>query len=139
MRWCCFRNGGIVPKYGDASGESAVLTPKGGVWDEVERIDADFALKICLLTPVKAIDYHTGWSAAFVHGEAADVGILYACRLDSPGNTMTFPLPFPGNGTYGLRDYDTGETVVKKAEVLRKEGVAIFLNERFRARILICE
>ena len=180
MRWCCFRNAGLIPKYGNKS-ESAIVTPKGALWNEAERIDVDFALKVSLqghlsfsgelaalddntkekikkavtftkryqrhiqngvthlLTPVKNIDDRTGWSAAFIHDESTDVGILYAYRLDSPGKTIALRLPLHGSKTYRLRDYDTGETVMMNTETLRDEGVAVLLNEKFRASILVCE
>ena len=181
MRWCCFRNGGKVPAYLLPNGRNAVLTPRGALWDEAERIDADFALKVCLqghlsfsgelaaldedtkkkiqkavcftkkyqslvqngvthlLTAVAGMENRSGWSAAFVHDETADRGVLYAYRLDSPAREMTFRLPLTGQASYRLEDYDTGESFLVNAESLREKGLSVQISERLRGRVLICE
>ncbi|MDR1901289.1 MAG: alpha-galactosidase [Treponema sp.] len=48
IRWCCFENPGTIPHYGHDEPMAALLTPKKAIWDEVENIDADFALKVAL-------------------------------------------------------------------------------------------
>ncbi|MDR1440075.1 MAG: alpha-galactosidase [Clostridiales bacterium] len=48
MRWCCFEKAESMPKYGSARRDAAVLAPKGAVWDEAERVDPGFALKVCM-------------------------------------------------------------------------------------------
>jgi len=48
LRWCCLQPGGKIPHYGFAEPFQPLLTPKKAIWDEVENVDADFLLKVCL-------------------------------------------------------------------------------------------
>ncbi len=48
MRWCCLQPGGKIPHYGFAEPFTPLLTPKKAIWDEVENVDPDFLLKVCL-------------------------------------------------------------------------------------------
>jgi hypothetical protein len=48
LRWCCLQPGGKIPHYGFAEPFTPLLTPKKAIWDEVENVDPDFLLKVCL-------------------------------------------------------------------------------------------
>jgi hypothetical protein len=48
LRWCCFYNGGFLPWHGHTEKLQALLTPKKAVWDEAEKVSADFCLKVSL-------------------------------------------------------------------------------------------
>ncbi|MDR1059813.1 MAG: alpha-galactosidase, partial [Clostridiales bacterium] len=48
LRWCCLR-GARLPKYLAEGGAGATLAPRKALWDQAETVDAEFALKVCLL------------------------------------------------------------------------------------------
>lgn len=48
MRWSCLQPGGLIPHYGFTEPFLLSLTPKKALWDEVENVDPDFLLKVCL-------------------------------------------------------------------------------------------
>jgi len=48
LRWCCLQPGGKIPHYGFTEPFTPLLTPKKAIWDEVENVDPDFLLKVCL-------------------------------------------------------------------------------------------
>jgi alpha-galactosidase len=48
LRWCCLYSGGSLPWYSRNEKQNAILTPKKAIWDDAEKVSADFCLKTCL-------------------------------------------------------------------------------------------
>jgi hypothetical protein len=48
VRWCCLQPGTLMPHHAFPKPQLHVFTPKKATWDDVENVNPDFLLKVCL-------------------------------------------------------------------------------------------